>query len=1007
LAKCDVKYSTKIVLDIAEETIRVLHVDDDKDILKVSKQCLEIQGDFLVESASSVDDALQKLKANRFDAIVADYQMPQKDGLVLLKELRQNGDNVPFIVFTGKGREEVAIRSLNLGADQYLNKTGEPESVYCELAHSIRNAVKNRQAFDQREKTLSMLRATLDSTNDGLLVVGNEGKILLVNPRFREMWKIPESLKDSRDTQTALPFIMDHVKDPEIFMKRVKELTINSDSDGHDVIELKDGRVFERYTRPLVIRGLVTGRVWSFHDTTKRILAQAELEQREQIDRSIEKSEEQYKSFVQLAPDGIITMNLDGIITSVNPALLSATGYSESEIITKHFTEVPWGIIDEEKPRFLELFMRLAQGEVHEKVEFHYEDKGGVPHWAEAGVALQTTDGKPVGIYAIIRDVTKRKQMEEALRESEEKYRRQFDEALDAIFLADAETGILLDCNRAAAELVAREKSELIGKHQRILHPPEEITGEFSTSFKQHLKENEGQVLETHIITKNGEIKDVAIKANVLRLKNKAILQGIFRDITERKKDEQAIKESQQKFEGLFRHNPEAAVYLDLNFKILDVNPHFCQLFGYSAEEVKGRNINDAVAPESLREEAEGLDKDAKNGYARHNTVRKRKDGSLVHVSISAAPVTFEDKLLGYVGIYKDITDLKKAQEESEESRRHFQTLFNLMADPVVIVDRIGKILEATQRVEDVTGFKREELVGKNFLKTKIATAKTKAIMIKNLAKRIMGMHVQPYEVEILRKDGGKLMYEINATRIDYQGGPADLVVFRDIAERKKLEEKLRVVGSLTRHDVRNKLSAVTGNAYLLRRKLAGKPEALEHLADIEAAIRKVETIFEFARTYEKLGVEQLISMNVGKAVDEAASLFTDLKGVKIVNECHDLTVLTDSLLRQLFYNLIDNTLKYGEKTGQIRIYSKKPSADKLELVYEDDGVGIPDNVRSNLFKEGLTSGKGSGYGLFMIKRICQVYGWTIRETGKQGKGAQFTMTIPKIDNAGKADYQA
>jgi signal transduction histidine kinase len=218
--------------------------------------------------------------------------------------------------------------------------------------------------------------------------------------------------------------------------------------------------------------------------------------------------------------------------------------------------------------------------------------------------------------------------------------------------------------------------------------------------------------------------------------------------------------------------------------------------------------------------------------------------------------------------------------------------------------------------------------------------------------------------------------------------------------------EKLHVVGGLTRHDVRNKLSAVTGNAYLLRRKLTEDPKALEQLTDMEAAVRLVEQIFEFATNYEKLGVEKLAYMNVGETVDGAVSFFSGWKGVKIVNECGGLTVLADSLLRQLFYNLVDNSLKYGEKIQQIKIHYKTPSADQLEIMYEDDGLGIPDNMRSSLFKEGFTSGKGTGYGLFMIKRICEVYGWTIRETGKQGKGAQFTMSIPRIGSTGKANYQ-
>ena len=94
--------------------------------------------------------------------------------------------------------------------------------------------------------------------------------------------------------------------------------------------------------------------------------------------------------------------------------------------------------------------------------------------------------------------------------------------------------------------------------------------------------------------------------------------------------------------------------------------------------------------------------------------------------------------------------------------------------------------------------------------------------------------------------------------------------------------------------------------------------------------------------------------------------------------------------------------MKYGENTRQIKIHYRAPSADQLELVYEDDGVGIPDSMRSNLFKEGFTSGKGTGYGLFMIKRVCEVYGWTIRETGRQGKGAQFTINMPKAKPDGK-----
>jgi signal transduction histidine kinase len=129
------------------------------------------------------------------------------------------------------------------------------------------------------------------------------------------------------------------------------------------------------------------------------------------------------------------------------------------------------------------------------------------------------------------------------------------------------------------------------------------------------------------------------------------------------------------------------------------------------------------------------------------------------------------------------------------------------------------------------------------------------------------------------------------------------------------------------------------------------------------------------------------------------------LKGVRIANECGGLAVLADSLLRQLFYNLIEDSLKYGEKLTQIRIHYER-SENQLKLVYEDDGVGISKDNKAKLFSEGFNTGKGSGYGLYLIKRMMDVYRWTIEETGTPGKGARFTVTIPEKNQNGKENYQ-
>jgi PAS domain S-box-containing protein len=624
-SSAQIVYSAEIVLDVSEKKpIRVLHVDDELGFLKVARHCLEMQGPFRVDTASCVEEALEKMKKEKYDAVVSDYQMPREDGLQFLTELRQSGNTVPFIMFTGRGGEEVAIEALNLGADQYLSKAGDPETVYSQLGCAIRRTVEKRKA-------------------------------------------------------------------------------------------------------------------------------------------------------------------------------------------------------------------------------------------------------------------------EEELRESEEKFRTIFNEAMDAIFVADAETGIIIDCNQVAAELVGRAKSELIGKHLRILHSEIETeNGRFSDTFQQHIGEREGQVLETKVIRKNGEIKEVAIKGNIIELRGRRVLQGIFRDITEQKKDERKALENQENFRALFSGNPEAAVHVGPDFCILDVNPRFEMLFGYKLDEIKGRNINDVVVQKDKIEEAQMLDRKAEQDkHVSQATVRRKKDGSLVSVFVSAAPITVEGRFLGYVAVYKDISELKNTQKKLEI-----------------------------------------------------------------------------------------------------------------------MNEKLRVIGGLTRHDVRNKLSAITGNAYLLRKELAGDKDVIDKLRDMENAVQQTIRIFDFAKAYEMLGAEELGYVKVEKTFDEALSLFSGPINVKVANECHGLTVLADSLLRQLFYNLIDNSLKHGQKTTRIRVYCEETCQDHVRLVYEDDGVGILASKKQKLFKEGYSTGGSTGYGLYLIGKLMEVYGWTIEETGTPGREARFTMVIPKINQNGKESYR-
>jgi len=213
----------------------------------------------------------------------------------------------------------------------------------------------------------------------------------------------------------------------------------------------------------------------------------------------------------------------------------------------------------------------------------------------KANISLLMLASKKEGGYLVKKnprkDISERKQAEEVLRESEEKYRTQFDAALDAILIADAKTGILVDCNRAACELVERKKSELVGKHQRILHPPSDIKGEFSRTFKQHLKEKEGQVLEARVITKKGKIIPVAIRATIFKIKGKKFLQGIFRDITEQKQAEQAVLRTNMFNSALVENAPFGIMTINPNGSVEYVNPAMLEVSGNPKKAFKRMNI--------------------------------------------------------------------------------------------------------------------------------------------------------------------------------------------------------------------------------------------------------------------------------------------------------------------------------------------------------------------------------------------------------------------------------
>jgi len=411
------------------------------------------------------------------------------------------------------------------------------------------------------------------------------------------------------------------------------------------------------------------------------------------------------------------------------------------------------------------------------------------------------------------------------------------------------------------------------------------------------------------------------------------------------------------------------------------------------------------------------INKAFKTGTDNFFWVHMRQDGAIfpADVLLTRMPLNGRDVLQATV---RDITQQKEDEENLKQAEEKHRTLLNAANVLVQSVNAEGKYVFVNEEWKKALGYTDQDLERITMMNV---VREDQLQHCKDVFKQVMeGQSIHDVESIFVAKDGREINVSGNACPIFKDGKFVSTVAFFvDVTERKENEEKLkengrkialmveklRVVGSLTRHDVRNKLSTVSGYAYLLKKKHPDQADIVDGLSKMEQAVKETVRIFDFAKMYEQLGAEELTYIDVESKLNEATTLFSGSLP-KIVNECHDLSVLADSFLRQLFYNFIDNTRKYGQKTTTIRVYCEKTESDNLRLVYEDDGVGIPFENKAYLFKEGFSTGNSTGFGLFLTKKMMDVYGWTIEETGEPGKGARFTITIPKMNQNGLENYR-
>jgi PAS domain S-box-containing protein len=337
-------------------------------------------------------------------------------------------------------------------------------------------------------------------------------------------------------------------------------------------------------------------------------------------------------------------------------------------------------------------------------------------------------------------------------------------------------------------------------------------------------------------------------------------------------------------------------------------------------------------------------------------------------------------------------------EAEMKKSEEKYRSIIENIQDVYYRTDHDGNLIMASPSGLTLLGYRSfVELLGRPIAEALYHEPEKRRIFLAALHERGF---VRNYEVVLREKDGTPVVVSTNSHYYyDTNGEIAGVEgVFQDITERKRAEaalyqanKKLTMLASITRHDIMNKITGLSISNDLAK-NLTKNKKLLEILDTVDNTIRAIVRQIEFTRTYENLATSTPEWQSVNDIVSRAVAQF-DLIGVTVTNETGGLEVYADPMLEKVFYNLTDNALRHGEKISEIKARYEK-TGDGITIIFEDNGAGIPEPDKEEIFKKGY--GKNSGLGLFISKEILAITGLSIRETGVPGEGARFEMTIPK-----------
>ena len=740
------------------------------------------------------------------------------------------------------------------------------------------------------------------------------------------------------------------------------------------------------------------------------VKAAAEMEGM-QMDRALRESEQKFRSLVEYALEGILISDLQGTILFANNAMARTVESEDSAgLIGRNVMEF---VAPESQNDVIRDFGEVAKG--HDAYIAQYKvitDKGNEIYIESIGKVI-SYEGKPADLVSI-HDVTERKRAEDALSGSQ----RQLAEAMDMAHLVnwefDIASGMFTFDDRFYA--LYGTTSEREGGN---LMPAEVYAREFVHPDDMHMMGEEvaravaatdpdytGRV-EHRIIRRDGEVRHIVVRIRITMDKEGRPIKthGANQDITEIKLAEEAVRESEARYRLLAENVHDVIFTATMDMRLTYISPSVMALRGLTAEEAMAGSLADALTPASLelmmKARELGLESMKQGASLPSSTMELefyRKDGSTVWTeTIITLAWDSNKRPAGVVGVMRDLTQRKQVENALLESEEKFRALVETSPGVIWEIDTLGRFQYISPMVKEILGYEPDELIGMSF--KDLVLESLKPLLMQTLAMMASSSSgsLLPFEVIAHHRDGHDMVLEIRPSRVT--GIDGKVTGFRGVAydttTRKKAEEELKranrqltLLSSITRHDLLNKITVILGNLKIAERKCT-EPAQGEYLHKIRNATSAIKSQIEFTRVYQNLGTTEPQWIDLDSVMPRPYVPST----VTLDAAVQDIQVRADPMLERVFFNLIDNSVRHGERVTEIRVSSHQ-SGEDLVVVWEDNGTGIPADEKEQIFERGF--GENTGLGMFLAREILALTCITIRETGEPGRGARFEITVPK-----------